>query len=134
MAKETQKEKLDRLEQELCTYKVLVNNLQKEISVMQDKSDNAFINSPTYVQLTKRIEFLETKNNILEEQIKHKDNVHKLINEQKKNDRGAGRKTKFTDYEIATMQMYRLQGKTIRELSKMYKCSVGLVHKLIDEQ
>ncbi|WP_418223774.1 hypothetical protein [Clostridium isatidis] len=29
--------------------------------------------------------------------------------------------------------MYRLQGKTIKEISERYKCSVGLVHKIINE-
>lgn len=29
--------------------------------------------------------------------------------------------------------MYRLQGKSIREIARIYECSVGLIHKLINE-
>ena len=29
--------------------------------------------------------------------------------------------------------MYRIQGKTIKEISEVYKFSVGLVHKIINE-
>lgn len=57
----------------------------------------------------------------------------KLKDEKKINERGAGRKSKFTDEEKATIKMYRLQGKTIKEISEIYNCSVGLIHKLINE-
>ena len=50
------------------------------------------------------------------------------------NSRGAGRKARFTDEEKETMKMYRLQGLTIKEIATMYECSVGLVHKLINEK
>ena len=29
--------------------------------------------------------------------------------------------------------MYRVQGKTIKEIAELYKCSVGLIHKIINE-
>lgn len=50
-----------------------------------------------------------------------------------KNERGAGRKQKFTNAEIQTIKMYRLQGKSYRAIAKMFDCSVGLVHKIINE-
>lgn len=49
------------------------------------------------------------------------------------NERGAGRKSKFTIQEKETMKLYRIQGKTIKEIAEMYSCSVGLVHKIINE-
>lgn len=49
------------------------------------------------------------------------------------NERGAGRKSRFTIQEKETMKLYRIQGKTIKEIAEMYSCSVGLVHKLITE-
>ena len=49
------------------------------------------------------------------------------------NERGAGRKSRFTIQEKETMKLYRIQGKTIKEIAEMYSCSVGLVHKLISE-
>ena len=30
--------------------------------------------------------------------------------------------------------MYRFQGKTIKEIAEMFKCSTGLVHKIINEK
>ena len=49
------------------------------------------------------------------------------------NKRGAGRKSRFTIQEKETMKLYRIQGKTIKEIAEMYSCSVGLVHKIINE-
>ena len=50
-----------------------------------------------------------------------------------KNERNAGRKKKFTKDEIATIDMLHLQGKSIRAIAKEMNCSVGLVHKLLNE-
>lgn len=44
-----------------------------------------------------------------------------------------GRKEKFNDQEKETIKMYRLQGKSIREIATIFECSVGLVHKVIKE-
>ena len=49
------------------------------------------------------------------------------------NERGAGRKSIFTEQEKESIRMYRLQGKTIKELAEMFSCSVGIIHKLIHE-
>ena len=51
-----------------------------------------------------------------------------------KNERGAGRKQKFTDAEIQSIKMYRLQGQSYRAIADMFDCSVGLAHKIINEQ
>ena len=58
-------------------------------------------------------------------------NENKLI-QKVHNERGAGRKARFSDEQIETIRMYRLQGKTIKEISEMFDCSVGLIHKLIN--
>lgn len=161
--KETQKQYTTRIEKELQQakkdlneYKDLCNKLNAEILQMQERADKGFLNSSDYIQMNKRIELLETKNKQLEtknksldnriqnlinerELIKHdetiKTNIHKLSNETIKvhNERGAGRKARFTDQEKETIKMYRLQGKTIKEISEMFGCSVGLIHKLINE-
>lgn len=55
------------------------------------------------------------------------------INLKIRNERGAGRKSRFTIQEKETMKLYRIQGKTIKEIAEMYSCSVGLVHKIINE-
>ena len=54
--------------------------------------------------------------------------VHKI-----KNERNAGRKRKFTSEEIGKIQMMKLQGKSYRAVAKEMGCSVGLVHKLLNE-
>lgn len=133
MARETQKQIIERLENEVLEYKTLTNKLQNEITDMQDKAENEFINSPTYQQLLKKIDFLEKKNKSLEDKIVHNERIQKLKDEKAHNERGAGRKPRFTDVEVATMKMYRLQGKTIREIAEIYECSVGLIHNAVKD-
>lgn len=72
-----------------------------------------------------RIEELEEK---LQELKAYQNNVQKI-----KNERGAGRKSKFGNEEMATMTMLKLQGKSIRAIAKEMNCSTGLVHKLLNE-
>lgn len=50
-----------------------------------------------------------------------------------KNERNAGRKRKFTSEEVGKIQMMKLQGKSYRAVAKEMNCSVGLVHKLLNE-
>ena len=49
------------------------------------------------------------------------------------NARGAGRKSKFSENEIYEMKDYKDQGYTYGQIADIFKCSVGLVHKLINE-
>ena len=141
MGKETQKQTIDRLKnevlklsKELSEWKELCTRLNNEISDLREEKDTIFHGSNEYTQMLNKIKFLEQKNKSLETTIKHNENIQKLINENKpRNARGAGRKSKFTDQEKETMKMYRIQGKTIKEISEMYNCSVGLIHKLINE-
>lgn len=117
---------------------------------MQERADKDYSNSSDYRQMNKRVELLENKNELLESKNKslnervqnlinelesgnNSNKVHELIVEKQHNERGAGRKTRFTDQEKETVKMYRLQGKTIKELAEMFCCSVGLIHKLINE-
>jgi DNA-directed RNA polymerase specialized sigma24 family protein len=155
--KETQKQYTTRLEKELQQakrelkeYKTLCNNLNAEILQMQERADKDYANSSDYSQMNKRVELLENKNELLEsknkslnervqnlinelESKKNNNDIHELIVEKQHNERGAGRKTRFTDQEKATIQMYRLQDKTIQELADMFCCSIGLIHKIINE-
>lgn len=141
--KETQKQYISRIEmelqqskKELTEYKILCNSLNDEILQMQEDSDKGFSNSSDYQQMNKKIEFLEMQNKQLETKNKSlNDRIQELISENTKihNERGAGRKIRFTDKEKETIKMYRSQGKTIKELSEMFCCSVGLIHKLINE-
>ena len=141
------------LEKRLNEYRDIINNRNKQIEQLQDIADNSFENSPTYVQMDKEIEYLKTvikgheitikakdetiKNNrdtiqkLLKEneELKSNNNVHKI-----KNERGAGRKERFTNEEKATLKMLRFQGKSYRAIAKELNCSVATVHKIINEQ
>ena len=80
-------------------------------------------------KLKNEIQKLKDENKLL------KNNKPGISTENKKahNERGAGRKEKFSIQEKETMKMYRIQGKTIKEIAELYSCSVGLIHKIINE-
>ena len=161
MARETQKVKIERLEKELEEYKRISMEKSNIILQMQDKAENAFNNSPTYIQMTKQIESLEAsskeykqmyennRNKVQEVSDTYKKEIHKLKNEiielkemlnlknkeaKVHNVRGAGRKSRFSNEEKLTIKSLREDGKTIKEIAAIYECSVGLVHKLINEK
>ena len=58
-----------------------------------------------------------------------KNSVHKL-----KNERNAGRKSKFGNNEKGKIMKLFLDGKSYRAIAKEMKGSVGLVHKILNEQ
>lgn len=139
MVKETMKAKIERLEGELKSANEMltescegIQKLNNEITQLKERADESFEDSPMYLQMKKQIKLLELKNKSLEDTIKHNKKVHKLINEKKHNERGAGRKTRFTDGEIETIKLYRIQGMTIKHIAEVFECSVGLIHKLVN--
>ena len=156
MARETQKDNIERLEKEIEQWRELCSKLNKEISSMKEKAEIDFENSPTFIQYTKRIELLEGQNEAYRLSVEHEkkmrkalvdnyepeikrlnEEVQKLKNENREkihNERGAGRKSRFTEQEKESIRMYRLQGKTIKEIAEMFSCSVGIIHKLIHEK
>ena len=156
MARETQKDKIERLEKEIEQWRELCSKLNKEISSMKEKAEIDFENSPTFIQYTKRIELLEGQNEAYRLSVEHEkkmrkalvdnyepeikrlnEEVQKLKNENREkihNERGAGRKSRFTEQEKESIRMYRIQGKTIKEIAEMFSCSVGIIHKLIHEK
>ena len=83
MAKETQKEKIERLEKSLNNANNIIQQLNNEISDMVDKADESFENSSTYKQMLKQIEDLELKLKVANESIEHKRNMYNA--ESKKN-------------------------------------------------
>lgn len=98
----------------------------KQLQEMHEKYDkSAVINVNMINKITDSKEKIEE----LEKEIQ------KLKNEktESRNKRGAGRKQKFNDTDIETIKMYRFQGKTIKEIAEIFNCSVGLIHKLINE-
>lgn len=76
------------------------------------------------------IQFLEVENQNLKDMVAalEENGVQKI-----KNERNAGRKRKFTPEEEHSIKMMKLQGKSYRAIAKDMGCSVGLVHKLLNE-
>lgn len=114
--KETQKEKIERLEKELDEKKRLIEVLIEQIT---DKDD--ILKSKEKLITTQR-EYIE----IL------KANEDKSI--KKHNERGAGRKQSFTEEEKGSIEMYRVQGKTIKEIANLFKCSTRTINRVLAER
>lgn len=152
MAKETQKAKIARLEQQ---NEELYNHVQK----LMENGENSFMNSPTYSQMKREIEMLKAAAKVdrlaiengrelrgrqaaiieqLQEEVKQAREEIKVLKEQKAirvhNERRAGRKRKFDDEQIEQIKKMYSDGYSMREISKKLDCSVGLVCKLINEQ
>lgn len=70
------------------------------------------------------VEFLKQRIQELEEEVKRL---------KQKNNRNAGRKDKFSESDIYSMKMYKMQGKTYRNIADLYGCSVSTCHKLINK-
>lgn len=154
MAKETMKAKIERLEQEKQADSKRIEALNKEITEMQEKADREFGNSPWKKQLEDQIDFQKSKittlegrlkqqiskNDTLIDGIEERDQKIKLLQEKISqlegqgvqkvhNERKAGRKPKIDENTAILIQMYRVQGKTIKEIAEITGLSAGSVHK-----
>ena len=157
MARKTIKrleEIIEDLEKRLNEQNKINVELHNQISQMQMIADDKFENSPIYHQMVKEIEQLKTVIRLNEINTKSKDNtiksnrdtIQQLLKENEelknnnngvhkiKNERGAGRKERFTKEEKATIKMMRLQNKSYRAIAKDMNCSVATVHKIINEE
>ncbi|CEK34336.1 hypothetical protein UMC2_35471 [[Clostridium] sordellii] len=52
----------------------------------------------------------------------------------KKNNRNAGRKEKFSESDVYSMKMYKMQGKTYKDIANLYSCAESTVYRLIKEK
>ena len=50
------------------------------------------------------------------------------------NSRGAGRRARFSDTQVEEIKKLRESGNTIKEIATRFECSIGLIHKLINEK
>lgn len=132
-------------------YKRIYNSFKKmSNSISQDKDYNLRIylkENINKIETTLNYEYIEKteieklKENILmliaeNKQLKNENEVLKIkIEECSQIKMNIGRKNKFDDKHIQEIKMAKVKyGKSIRQIAKEYKCSVGLVHKLINEQ
>lgn len=118
--------------------------LEKITELENDLYKSAYYKEGDYaVEAVKRGKIIEKQEKEIQ---KLKSEIQKLKNENRTlksskvvsdikihNERGAGRKERFSEQEKEMMKMYRIQGKTIKEIAEMYSCSVGLIHKIINE-
>lgn len=156
MARKTIKElevTVEELEARVKEYMNIINDRNKQIDHMVNVANDSFENSTEYRRMKNEIEYLkialkgreitikdkdvtiknqsDTIQKLLKgnEELKNNNNVNKL-----KNERGAGRKERFTEEEKATVKMLRLQNKSYRAIAKELNCSVATVHKIINKQ
>ena len=76
------------------------------------------------------LEILKKENSQLRDVIT---DLQERICNMRKNDRGAGRKPKFNAYEISNIKIARKQGKTLKEIALNHNCSIGLIHKIVNQ-
>lgn len=105
-----------------------IENLKEQIEIQKNKAKKLRANNKALKEKVLSLEkdkwFLETKIKTLEDKIK---DLEQLAY------RGGGRPPRFTrEQKIQIVNKYR-KGGTIREVAKEFNCSVGLVHKLINE-
>lgn len=90
--------------------------------------------SVEYNELQHKYKILEDKYSKLQEEYDYLYKCYFTILEEgksKHNERGAGRKATFTNEDVELMKMYSLQGKSTRDIAKIFDCSHTTVNKLI---
>lgn len=86
----------------------------------------------TILEITKGNEKrLKEENKYLEEENKWLENRYSV--QKIKNERGAGRKKKCSDKQIAEILEARKENKSMRAIAKEFSISLGLVQKIISE-
>lgn len=156
MAKETQKVKIERLEQELAQAHKVIQEQNDYINKMHASANDSFANSNDKKQLEDKMKLLEMKLKSSERAQKHAEKLAKAkdehlkelqeqiaelkselekgvhnslnINEHKK----VGRKEKFNTEQIEQIKQSYKNNKSYRAIAKEFNCSVGLVHKIIN--
>lgn len=144
----TEKEEVQELKNEIQKLK----NERNKTFGAKDENDYLFINMDL-ISTRKTVKALIEENDTLKKELKEKEllnkKIQKLNNEHNKmikeikesngvqkikNERGAGRKSKFTDKEIERILKCRNEHKSsIRTIARDFGCSIGLIHKIINE-
>ena len=111
--------------------KVDIDLLKEEIKSLKEKlllldSENNKLKEDLERYKREYLYYSNEYTNLKKENEKGKLNIH--------NARGAGRKAKFTDCQVDEIKRLRESGNTINEIAKVFNCSVGLIHKLINEK
>ena len=159
MAKETMKDKIVRLEKEIEELKQQLHlsweeqeKANRRYYELEEQKEDSFKQTALYKQMEREISVSNEFRKTLEKQLEQErekirkqvdkifalqdviETLQKQVEKQEHNARGAGRKEKFTGAEIEQIKMMRAGGETIRAIADYMDCSVGLVHKLINEK
>ena len=142
---------IEELKNKLKEYMNIVNDRNKQIEHMVSMANDSFENSTEYRQMNNEIEYLKTVIEAHEITIKAKevtiknnrDTIQQLLKENEelksncvhkiKNERGAGRKERFTEEEKEKVRILRLENKSYRAIAEELNCSVATVHKIIND-
>lgn len=145
MPKETQKDKIARLEQELAEQRQRNEELSQELYRLQNQSDTDFSDSILYKQMQSDIDKYKAYKDLYEDIRKKRTAERKeytaLLGEYQKlkadtynltkhNARGAGRKSKITDTEKELILLERASGATLQALASKYGYSFGLIQSI----
>lgn len=155
MARETKEQMKLRLETEIAQLKEQRDKawaenqqLTTQLYAKEDNIEDEFKKTTLYIQMQREIDQLKLVyassqraiTNLENDKVKLIDRLEqlqKLINEQPQivhNARGAGRKNKFNQAEIAQIKAMYADGHTMRAIAKHMGCSHSLVCKLINKQ
>lgn len=74
----------------------------------------------------------KNKDKIIEQQEVEIKKLKEEINKLKK--QKGGRPSKFTDEEKASIEMYRLQGKKVKDIAAMFNCSTRTVERILEKR
>lgn len=145
MPKETQKDKIARLEQELAEQRVRNEELSQELYKLKNQSDTDFSNTLLYKQMQADIDKYKAYKALYDD-IKKKRTAERkeytaLLGEYQKlkadtynltkhNARGAGRKSKITDTDKELIRLERASGATLQALANKYGYSFGTVQAI----
>lgn len=128
----------EKLKKTKDRHKLIIDEMNKKLA---DAEMNLRIEQKAYKEIVNKAKALDTVGaDTIKENRELKDKLEKLEKEleeykykeeENKMRNKGGRPSKLSELEIESIKMYRIQGISIRELAKMFNCSIGTIHNII---